>query len=463
MGATHLVKDLFSFTLSVLLARLLAPSDFGLVGMVTVFVRVLETLQDLGLGQAVVYFDHDEAALRTYSTLATGAGVCMAALGFCAAWPVASFYREPRLIPIMQVLSLTLALGGLRAVPQGLLAKRFRFRELAFVETSSGLVSGLVAVALAWRGFGAWSLVVNVVLMSLLRTLALSLLLRPAFTWRVDRQVARSALRWGLPLTGSTLVWQCYDNADFLVVGKLLGPHPLGHYSLAFRLATMVNEKISAIVARVSFPAFSAMQRDVAGAVGHWLSLTHRLALVNFPLLAALAMSAEDFVPIIFGVKWLPAVRPLQLLCVVGAMKTVASLAATLVSARGRTDISFAYSCLNLLLLPAAFVVGCKLGSLVGVAVAWCLVYPLVGGWLLWRACRLVGVAPRAYLKELRLPMGITLTCCLVMLPPAWWWDTGVIRLAVRALLWALCVGAWLWSRPGVRAAARRALVRETP
>ncbi|HKW98492.1 MAG TPA: lipopolysaccharide biosynthesis protein [Bryobacteraceae bacterium] len=461
--ALQLTKNILGFGISILLAHFLEPGDYGLVGMVTVLIGMVSVIQDWGMGQAVVYFEDDPSHLPTYFNLTTATGIVLTVVTFFSAPVIAAFYNEPRLVVLVRVLSFTLLLGSLRAVPSGLLTKRFQFRTLTLAEGGCTLTAGLIAVGLAWKGFGVWSLVTNILLGALLQTILFCSMLRPRFSLHMDGQLLKKVLHWGLPYTGATLLWQFYDNADYLIIGKLLGSAPLGLYTLGFRLATVANDKISSVINRVTFPSFSAMQDDLQAVSSHWLSVTHKLALLNFPLLCALAVNAEDFISLVLGPKWLPAVPIVQLLCVVSALKSLTSITINLACARGRTDMNFQFTLANALLLPGSFALGCKLGSLVGVGIAWCLVFPFICAWLIWKVGRLVGIGFGRYCASLASPSLVGALCLAAMLPVSWLLPGGLLRLCVRSSIGLVCFIACIYSRQDLRDAVRALVGEKTP
>ena len=449
--ALLLTKNLLGFGLSLLLARFLSPADYGLVGMVTVLTGIVLVAQDWGMGQAVIYFDEDHGHLATYFTVAALTGAILTVATFLVAPAVGAIYHEPRLVPIMQVLSFTLLLGGLRSVSQGLLTKRFQFRSITLIEAGCTIGSVLIAVILAWKGFGAWSLVVNILLGAFLQTVLFCWLIRPQFTLAIDRVALGRAFRWGLPLTGASLLWQFYENSDYLVVGKLLGAAALGQYTMAFRLATVPNDKVSSVINRVSFPSFSAMQKEVKSVVEHWFSLTRKIGFLTFPALVALAVNAHDFIVVVLGSKWLPAAPIVKALCIVGALKSMMAITVNLVCARGRTDLAFRFSVLNAIFLPVSFLLGCKWASLSGVAVAWCVVFPLICLYLVGSATHLVGVRLRDYCRNLASPMLTGLICLAAMLPAGWSSNSSIVRLTLRSGVGLACFYLCLKFQPALR------------
>jgi teichuronic acid exporter len=445
-------KNLLGFVISILLARWLEPSDYGLVGMVTVLIAIVSVFQDWGIGQAVIYFrDESEEHLATYFTVTTATGLLLTILLFLSAPIVASFYHETRLIAIVRALSFTFLLGGLWAVSQGLLTKHFQFRRLTLIESGCTLGSGIVAIIMAWNGYGVWSLVTNILLQTLSTTVLYCSIVRPRFTLHIDRMLLKKVIGWGMPLAGSGLLWRFYDNSDYLIIGKLLGAPALGGYTLAFRLATMVNDKISSVVNRVSFPSFSAMQDDVDRVIQHWLSVTRKLAWLNFPILVVVALNIEDFISIFLGPKWQPAGPLVKYLCVVGALKTLNPLVVNLLSARGRTDIAFQNTILNSILLPGSFLIACKFGTVTTVCIAWCLVFPCTSAVLIHRATKLVGISLWEFLGNLKAPALTAVLCWAVMLPVSWLMPFGFLRVCLRLAVGLVCFAACLWFQKGVR------------
>ena len=434
----------FQFVVSILLARLLAPSDYGLIGMVTVFVGLLSIVQDLSIGRAVVHFEEPDDALPTYVTTATLFGALLTVLAYLSAPWVAAFYREPLLVPIVRALSFTIVVSSLQSVASGLLSKRFQFRALTAIEVASSAAAGVIALAMAWIGYGVWSLVANMVLFTGFQTAATCVLAPPRFTLRIRRDVLRRLLRYGLPLSGSALLYQFYDNADYLVVGKLAGATPLGWYTLAFRLATMAYEKIAVIINRVAFPSFAAMQADRDGLRRHWYQVSRVISLVNFPVLAFLFVDAEDLLMVLVGQKWLPAAVPLRFLCGVGLLRGLVQLTQHIFSALGATMVRLRLSILSAVLLPVAFAIGCKLDGLAGVGIAWCAVYPLIFAYLLYETRKLVPFTLAGFVANLRVPLLAAAACAAAMLPARLMLAPGFPRFAACGALalaaFAACV-----------------------
>lgn len=440
--AGTVARHLFQFVISILLARLLSPADYGLVGMVTVFVGMLSIVQDLGIGRAIVHFEDGEETIPSYVTTAAVVGLILTGIAFAGAPLVSAFYHEPRLTAIVRALSVTIVLSSLQSVAYGILSKRFHFRALSIIELAASAGSGLIALWLALAGWGAWSLVWNMILFTAIQTLGTCILAPPRFTLHPQRDIVRKLLRYGLPLSGSAMLFQFYDNADYLVVGKMAGATPLGLYTLAFRLATMAYEKIGVVINRVAFPSFAAMQQDREALVRHWYQVSRVISLLNFPVLAFLFVNAEDTLLVLVGPKWLAAALPLRFLCMVGLLRGLSQLTQHIFSALGATMVRLHMSVVSAIVLPVSFAIGAKYWGLAGVGMAWCVVYPFLFLYLLHETRKLVKFRWRDYLAALRLPVLVTLACTAAMAPARLLLAPGLDRLLLAAALGGLSFAA---------------------
>src|SRR3954453_16747730 len=191
-------KNFAGFGISLVLAHLLGPQEFGLLSMAIVFTNILAMLQDCGIGQAVVYYQEEGKALDLYFTTAAALGAVLTVIAFVFAPWLAAFYKQPAVIPIIRVLSPTLFLGSLYSVAQGSLSRALNFRAIALIELISTVGAGLAGVVCALIGWGGWALVTNVVLSVTIQCVAVCWLVRPTFTARPDFAKLRRVFRWGM-------------------------------------------------------------------------------------------------------------------------------------------------------------------------------------------------------------------------------------------------------------------------
>lgn len=402
VGSAKLLGQTISWVITLLVVRILTPDDYGLMGMAVAFLGVIQLINEMGLGAAIVQRQElDQSALSTvfwFSLIVSGALYALTAL--CAPL-VAVFFHNERITMLIRILGFNLLLGSLRVVPFYLLIKEMAFDKKAKAELISSLLAGLTALTLAYLGFGVWSLVFS----SITLNVALTSFVAYYYPWRPYRVFRPGRiwglLRFGMQVLGSRLLSFGYGGTDILVVGKVLGERVLGFYAIATDLAGKGVDLLSEILAQVTFPMYASLQDDRAALQRYYLKLSTLVALTVFPAFAGLILIAPDMFTILLTDKWLPAASIFQILCVVAAVKSLAVLVPPLLMAVGRAELNLRYTLLCASIMPPAFILGSLLG-LVGIACAWLAVYPgLFFYGLLRVALRVLGLSVRDYLSRL--------------------------------------------------------------
>jgi len=364
-------RQLTVFVTTVLLARLLQPEDFGLLGMATVFTGFAMLLNDVGVSGALVQRrEIEERHLSSMFWLNQLVGLALCLLTVALAPLLARFFATPELARVLSVLSLLFVAGALGIVQQCLLVRAMDFRRLALIETLAVLFAGATAVALAWAGAGVWALVAQLLLVPLATSGGLWL----ASHWRPKRIFERAALRdlvpFGLRVAGFNGVNYLARNLDYLFVGKFLGAAALGFYTLAYRLMVYPLQAVSSSVSRVSFPAFSRVAGQPEALRAGFLKMTKGVSLVSFPMVLGIFAIAPEFVAFVYGEKWLPTADLLRILCAAGLVQSIGSTAGAVYQAIDRPDVQLRMALLNASLTAVALAVGVRWG-LLGVAIAY--------------------------------------------------------------------------------------------
>ena len=464
-GGVRWISQLLGWTSTLVVARLLTPADYGIVGMAAVFVGLVTLLSEFGLGAAVVMLrDLDPAQARQINTLSVMLGVASAAVTCAAALPMARLMDTPELAGVMWALSAGFVVAGFRTVPDALLQKEMRFRSLALMDGGQAVLVALATMALAAAGARYWTLVAGTLLGGLLSA-GMAVARRPqGFAVPRPRQVG-PAMAFSGRLLISRLAWYLYSNADFMVVGKVLGQRALGAYNLAWSLAAIPVGKVSGMVMRVTPAYFSAVQDDPPALRRYLLRLTEGVALVTFPMTLGLAAVADDLVRVALGEKWLAAAVPLRLLAAYASLRSISPLLSQVLAAVGQMPFAMRNNLLAAVMLPAAFVVAAPYG--VGaVAWAWILVHPLVLAPLLARTCSSLGMPVRDYFRALAPAAGgcaaMLAAVVLARLTTPAAWPLGArfaIEVTAGAATYALAI--LLFHRD--RLLALRALLRDAP
>jgi len=393
--ASQLGRQLIVFATTVVLARLLSPDDFGLIGMATVFTGLATIVNDVGVSGALVQRrEISESHLSSMFWLNLIVGLSLCGLTLLLAPLIADFFGSPALTGVLRVLSLLFVAGALGIVQQSLLIRAMNFRRLGLIETAAVMLAGLVAIAMAASGWGVWSLVLQLVLMPTFTTIGLWLRSdwRPARTF--DRQALAELVPFGLSMAGFNVVNYFARNLDYLFVGKFLGATSLGYYTLAYRLMVYPLQSVSTAVARVSFPAFSRAAADPEMLVAGFLKMTKGVSMVTFPMVLGIFAVAPAFVEVVYGAGWLPTALLLRILCAAGLVQSVGTTVGAVYQAIGRPDIQLRMALLNTSLTALALWIGLQWG-LTGVAAAYSVLAVVWVHFSLFVITRIIGASYR--------------------------------------------------------------------
>ena len=330
------------FVVTVILARLLSPVDFGLIAMLLVFTSIGATLANGGFGTALIQRQRpspdDETTVFIFTMIA---GLFAAAVLWLSAPLIASFYVQPLLFHLTRFMAITLPINALSAVPDALLTRRLNFKARARAEIVASLSSGAIAVCLAWQGYGVWSLAWQVLVASSLRTLLLWLNSAWQPRGRFRKESFRGLFGFGAYMLLSDLLDTTYLRIQSVLIGKLYDSRALGYYTLAQSTQQAPASLMGGILSRVGLPVFSSVS-DQHGKLLGALRLSQRIAMFLFvPCMFGIALIAKPLIAIVFGIKWLPAAPVLSILAVSSSFWPMHVLNFAAISAQGRSKLVF--------------------------------------------------------------------------------------------------------------------------
>ncbi|MCG6955542.1 MAG: oligosaccharide flippase family protein, partial [Gemmatimonadetes bacterium] len=334
------------------------------------------------------------------------------------------------------------------SISRSLLARDLRFQALAWIDGLRTVFTTVVTLVLAWMGFRYWSLVIGSVFSTFFAAVV-AFWLRP-FRPRWPRPFAdiTSELAFGWNLVVSRIAWYGYSNADFAVVGRVLGTAALGAYNIGWTMASLPVEKISVMVMKVTPSVFARVQDDLPALRRYVNRLTEGLSVVTLPAAIGMALVARDFVTVVLGDKWLPAVVPLQILSVFVTYRSVTTLYADILEATDHTRLNMMFSVLGLIVLPACFVMGTRWGT-TGVAAAWAVGYPLITlSFHLSTTFRIIELRPSEYFASMWPAASSTAVMAVFVLAVQSAMGTalpGAVRLTASVLVGALAYAGALW------------------
>jgi O-antigen/teichoic acid export membrane protein len=350
LGASLAMRGLVQIAQMMVLARLLAPADFGLMAVVGAMYAIFSLFVDLGLSNAVIHFPNPtRTALSTlyWLNLGSAAAIMLAFIAF--AWLFAPLFRD---FCVMA-------------------EKELRFRTLAAIELVAALCGFAAAVTLALLGGGAYALVggslATVVTTSLLAWLLLSNGLRPGF--RFSLAEVKGHLRYGSYRLGDALFNSVQLQADVLIGGAVAGAPSMGIYTLPRNLALqLANGIVNPVVTRVALPVLAKVQDDRAALKSIYLQTLRMTSSVNFPIYAGLAVWSEEVVAIVFGNQWQQAATYLALFAAWGMIRSTGNPVGSLVYATGHVRRAFCWNLAQLLVVPALLWFGVSVGGTLGLA-----------------------------------------------------------------------------------------------
>ena len=412
LTATRLSGQIITWIITIVVVRLLSPEDYGLMGMAVLFTGILYLFNEIGLGAAIV--QRAELSAQQISDLRwviVAINVALFALLLLLAPLVAAYFGEPQLVAIIRVLAISFLLNGLSVPSASILQREMAFKEKAAAEVMGNLTGGVSTLVLALLGYGVWSLVIGSLVLRFVTTVFYCVYRPPTFSRSFSIRNVGLFANFGFQVTASRFLWYLYSTADMAIVGKVLGSTQLGYYSLAFQYSSLPLEKFVTILNEIAFPSFSSVQHDTATLQRHYLKLVNFVALVTFPMFIGLCLVADSAVVVLLGAKWLPAVLPLRILCIVLCFRTIETINAPLTMARGRPQVVLGNTLLGALVLPPSFYIGARYGGIAGVAMAWLLTRPFLFAIVTSRTLRVVELGWARYMSGLWHPI----VGCLVM------------------------------------------------
>lgn len=439
-----------SFLSTLLVARLLNPSDYGLMALAGMWTTTVALVAEMGLGAAIIQFrDLDDRELNSCFWLTMGvAGMGYLAL-YAAAPAIAVWFAAPMLSDVLRAAGLALPLAAIRIVPDSLLRKRLALDKVSKAEIVSVVVTIPVVLGMAWAGAGVWALVAGALIAPLTQSLVTFWFVRWWPGLQVGGRRFREVVRYSLATLGAKISWVLYQQADVFVLGKVSGDVVLGFYTMAMSLATLPVNKVSSAVNQLASPIMAEFQTNQDAMRTSFLRGIRLVASVTFPLCLGLMLVAEDLVRVALTEKWISVVPALQVLCLYAVIRSVDVLLPPVLMARYRAKFLFGYTLSLLGVMPLAFWAGAEWWGAMGVAVVWVAVYPIVMSWMAREALSEVGVSWKMFGSQLWPPMAATLVMVGAMLMvrwvvPSWEVNVEVGRLVVMSLTGAVAYGLTL-------------------
>jgi PST family polysaccharide transporter len=372
------IQQIVSWAALLYAARVLQPSDFGLIAMARTAIGLARLAEDFGLDTVLLQdrgLEGERRARLAGFALLLGAGLMILFIGL--ALPLANSYGEPAVASVVIALSFMFILDALQILPRAMLQRHLQFRRLALVGFAQGVVTSGVLVLCVFSGLGFWSLFLNTLAGGIASTVLLLWWEPYRVAWPRELRTILGPILQGWRVLVSRIAWYGYNNLDQVVIGSMLGKDRLGAYGFAGDLAKQPMEEITSVVSRVAPGVFINVQNNMPAMRRYFLILTEFLTYLVFPVGAGIALTADYVVELVLGPQWRAVVEPLRILCLYAAFLSSQTLVAHILLWTGQFRALMWCSLLTVAMLLPAFWFGAKIGGLVGVAWMWTIVFPL--------------------------------------------------------------------------------------
>jgi PST family polysaccharide transporter len=399
--------------LFIILARLLTPSAYGIVAMVTALTVFISIFKELGLSGATIQsksITHDQISVLFWINVGLGT---LITLVIAAAAPfIAWFYGKPELVLVTVGISLTSVISSLGTQHGALLSRQMHFTALAVIHILALLAGLFAAVGVAISGGTYWALVTNQIVSALLGSIGLWIAsdFRPG--WPRRGTGARKLIRFGVNIVGFDFFNHIKGSMDNILIGRVWGAESLGLYRQACNLLILPLKNIRYPLNRVAFPAMSRLQNDAEHYKSYFSKYCSLLAFISMPIVAFLYLCAENIIRLLLGDRWLGTVELFQILAIAGFIQTAASLRTTVMMSSGNGHKLPIWGICESIAAVAGYICGLPWGPK-GVAISYSIVSYLILHPSLLYAFRGTPIRTLDFYRAIALPFGASLTMCI--------------------------------------------------
>ena len=417
-----------SFLQITLLARIIEPHQFGLLTISMLVIMIADTISDFGISNSIIQRKNiSEVELSTLYWINVMIGLLVFFLVFVLSGLISDLLNQPEIKPLVQLLAFAFII-----IPHGqqfraLLQKELEFSKIGLIETSSILIGFAITMCSALYYPFAITAIWGYLCMSICKTLMFAVVGRKIYKpiLRFNYKSVSSNIKFGAYLTADALVNQLNSNIATVILSRSLGAVIAGGYNLAYNVAVLPPSRLNPILTRVLFPAFSKIQDDKEKLRTNFYKLLSFVGLINFPVLLGLLTVSDNFVITIFGEKWQFITPILQILCIVGLLRSIGNPIGSLLMAKARVDISFKFNVFKLFLFIPSIWIGATYFGGIGAALGF-LIVQVINTYLSYFILikPVLGSSYREYIQSITLPLVLTIPTVVVA------WLVGTINIS---------------------------------
>lgn len=405
----RLASQLFSWTATIMVARMLDPADYGLMEMAMIIPGYAMKLSELGLGPAIIQRQSaSQSQLSSVFWFSAFVAFLLSIICYASANLASWLFGEPRLITLTQVASIIFLLQSLQVVPSSLLRKRLDFKKVGQIEILAVVVSSATMLFVAHSGGGVWTLIIGLIALALAQLVFTTLVVkwRPSFHFNFNE--VRQFLKFGMLISLQGTLFYVYDKSDKYFAGRAWQPSTLGQYILALQLAQLPSEKITVLINHVAFPTFSLLASDPERFRNFYLKTIKICAALVCPLFIGGFLVGSQIVGVLLSEKW-AAIGPIfEYLCLAQILVSLNALNNFVHNAQGRVAWSSLNTTICAIVVPISFWLAVPYG-LEAALIPWFTTYTVVSVVWIVVTIRSIGITPLQYIRNLSTPIAATL------------------------------------------------------
>lgn len=340
IGIERASAILIQFIIGIILARILAPSDFGLIGMIAIFMAISDTIVESGFANALI--QKKDVSPIDYSTALifnASLGVGLYVILYVSSPYIADFYNSPILNDIIRVYTLIVVINSLIVAQLAKLSIDLKFRTQSIITITTSLVSGVLGIVLAYSGFGVWALVFQSLSGAFLRLIFITIVAKMNFRIRFSRESFAALWSFGSKILCSGMINTIYNNLYTLVIGKAYNPLQVGYYNRAEQFGRLPSNTLTSIIIRVIFPILSKIQDDNERLAATYAKFIKLIMFLLAPIMSAMFVMSKQIILVTVGEQWIECVPLLQVLCGCYLFDALTHLNLNLLYVKGRTDL----------------------------------------------------------------------------------------------------------------------------
>jgi O-antigen/teichoic acid export membrane protein len=416
-AAFRFITQAFSWIVTLVVARILSPNDYGLMAIASILTGYVEVFSELGLGAAIIQRNNvtqKELSSNFWFSLALGGLFAM--ISFILSYPTSWIFREPRVLPITQLISVLFLIGAFMIVPYNILEREVRFKAIGLINFLAVTVSSSAMLLMAYKGFGVWTLINGTIIYRTVTVILVFIISKWKPSVHFQWTEVRSYLSFGLNVAGSRSLFYLFQKIDKFIVGQLLGTQSLGYYSFALHLASIPTSRIVSLVNQVLFPVFSRIQDDHHKSQDLYLRATKYIAVFVLPMFLSGAVWGDEIIRTFLGDKWIPIIFLFKIFCLTYIFISFASINTIVHNSEGHARWVLYYQIINIFFMSPPIYIAAHYG-INALTIPWIVVYPMLCiGWT-WFTLRKINIGLSRYVLTLAKPI---LASAMIILGIKW-------------------------------------------